>query len=423
MSRLIQVFEHERLTLGSKGSERSISRRELDQLYTFNDRNENRYFTGIRDGVKFSSYVGVIQIGNLTIEILPKPDRKASGSEADYQRWHGVLLDMLQVCNKVAIHSISESNLRRRQHSILDMYLAMFLDEVEALLRRGLAKKYRRDQGSTLSLKGQILFAQHIRDNLIHQEQFYTRHQVYDRDHLANQIIRESLLVIKDLAGQGELSNRASELLEIFPRVSRKTIRSAHFERIGQSRGLRGYEKALSISKMILLNYSPSIRTGSEQMLALLFDMNLLWEEYIYRMLKRGKHPNWTVLPQQRKKFWNAKVIKPDLVIQKIDGDRTFTFVIDTKWKVLDSGYPKPSDDDLKQMFVYNEYWSSSQSMLLYPTTEPRSEVLGHFWSQDAIDKVHSCKLSFVSVLNEKGRLNLDIGQSIIDKLEASVKS
>ena len=91
MSRLIQVFEHERLTLGSRGSERSISRRELDQLYTFNDRNENRYFTGIRDGVKFSSYVGVIQIGTLTIEILPKPDRNASGSKADYQRWHGVL--------------------------------------------------------------------------------------------------------------------------------------------------------------------------------------------------------------------------------------------------------------------------------------------------------------------------------------------
>ena len=54
---------------------RFLSEVELARLYDFNDRHDNKYFTGIRDGVKFKSYVGVIQIGGLTIEVLPKSDR------------------------------------------------------------------------------------------------------------------------------------------------------------------------------------------------------------------------------------------------------------------------------------------------------------------------------------------------------------
>ena len=97
------------------------------------------------------------------------------------------------------------------------------------------------------------------------------------------------------------------------------------------------------------------------------------------------------------------------------------TFVIDTKWKVLDANFPRPSDDDLKQMFVYNAYWKSSRSMLLYPTTFPRQEVLGHFWVQHSMDEVNECKLGFVGVLNNQGRLNLEIGQSIVEKLKLSL--
>ena len=75
MSRVIQVFEFEKLTLYKDWRDRYLEPRELEKLYEFNDNNDNLYFTGIRDGVKFNNYVGVIQIGGLTIEILPKTDK------------------------------------------------------------------------------------------------------------------------------------------------------------------------------------------------------------------------------------------------------------------------------------------------------------------------------------------------------------
>ena len=93
--------------------------------------------------------------------------------------------------------------------------------------------------------------------------------------------------------------------------------------------------------------------------------------------------------------------------------------MVDTKWKVLDANFPRPSDDDLKQMFVYNAYWKSSRSMLLYPTSNPRDEALGRFWHQFAMDEVNECRLGFVSVLDAENKLNLSIGESILEKLNS----
>jgi 5-methylcytosine-specific restriction enzyme subunit McrC len=414
MARQFSVFEHERLTLSEDARGQKLEQSELERLYDFNDRNDNKYFTGIRDGVKFTSYVGVIQIGDLTIEVLPKSDREPG----DLERWHGVLLDMLRICGKVNVNAISESNLRRRHHSVLESYFELYLDELEQLLRQGLVKKYRRKAGNATSLKGQILFSQHLQRNLIHQERFFTQYQVYDPVNPINQILLEGLHAVADFTRSPTLNQRTVQLIEAFPFSARKGIEAHHFDRLSDHRGVSRYQRALSIARMLLLHYSPSIQSGKDQMLALLFDMNALWEEYIYRMLVRAATPEFEVHPQQSKRFWESHTVRPDLIVTRRNGDSSTTFVIDTKWKVLDMRHPRPSDEDLKQMFVYNEYWSAGHSMLLYPTTYERQEVMGYFYSQDEKgEKIHSCKLAFVSVLGDDGKLNLNIGQTIFERL------
>ena len=123
---------------------------------------------------------------------------------------------------------------------------------------------------------------------------------------------------------------------------------------------------------MIILNYAPDIKGGDENMLALLFDMNKLWEEYVYRMLKRASTEPTKIKFQNRQNFWNTKTIKPDIVIENWNGK---DYVIDTKWKMVD---PKsPGDDDLKQMYAYNMYWDVDLSMLLYPFCGYNNSVKG----------------------------------------------
>lgn len=408
MPRVIQVFEYETLTTTDASKERRLDTKELDALYKLNDNSGSKYFTQIRNGVKFGNYVGVLQVGGTTIEILPKIDRQTT---SDYSCWQQVLLKMLAVCNHIKVESVSDASLKRRYNSLLDLYFNIYLDEVAKLLHQGLVKRYRKEASNVSALKGRICFGRHIQQNLIHKERFYTEHQVYDQEHLVNQILLCGIRVLSRVSCNPFIKDKINRLLLDFPEIAEKVITEKHFEQVRLNRKTKPYEEALKIAKMIILNYSPDIRNGSESMIALLFDMNKLWEEYVCRMLKMEERNGVEILPQQHQPFWNSKVIRPDIVIKK-DGK---VFIVDTKWKIVDPG--NPSDADLKQMYAYNMYWDAPMSMLLYPSATEELEVLGTYRKDTYKGDTNRCKMGFVNVLDRDGCLNMAIGQQILDKL------
>jgi len=95
--------------------------------------------------------------------------------------------------------------------------------------------------------------------------------------------------------------------------------------------------------------------------------------------------------------------IRPDIVVTKKDK----VFVIDTKWKNIQNY--KPSTQDLRQMYVYNDYWESVQSMLLYPATKTIVPDFKNFKARD-----HQCAVGRLNII-ENGKLNAEIGKEILE--------
>ncbi len=410
-SPVIRVFEYESLTTFDQGDGRFVTKSELDRLYEYNDRNGNIYFTGIRNGIKFNSYVGVIQIGGLTIEILPKADREYQPDKVEYLRWQRALLDMLNYCKYIKVNSVSEAALEIRQNSILDLYFQLFLDEVKFLLRKGLIKQYRKNSGNLNVVKGRILFNEQIRKNLVHQERVYTEHQTYDTENLYNQILLRALTILGRISYNPHIKDQIHRVKLDFPDIQEIQINHSHFSRLKETRKTKPYQDAIKISKMIILNYSPDIRSGREDMLALLFDMNKLWEEYIYRILQSDPESDYEVSFQNWEHFWESKTIRPDLVLNKKGCEEKY--IIDTKWKIVDAN--NPSDDDLKQMFAYNLYWNAGKSILLYPGSELIEEKYGNFHKGKIGENM--CKVGFINVVGPDGKLDRGIGKRVLDKL------
>ena len=280
--KFIQVFEHQRLKYDKSGDFQECH---FDAMVRFNELHQNKYFTVIDKGILFKSYVGVIQVGGLTIEILPKADKKA---DADKNLWQSVLLNMLKVCKRIRVESVSETQLKKRHHSILDVYFEMYLAEIERLVNKGLIKRYQKNQSNQNALKGKLLFAKNIQQNLVHRERFYCEHQVYDRNHLLHQILYKGLQILKTFVNDA-LKDRLNRLLFEFQEIDNIEISEKHFRKIVFDRKNSDYQKAFDIAKIIILNYSPSLNYGSENLLTLLFDMNALWEEYIFRILQKHK--------------------------------------------------------------------------------------------------------------------------------------
>lgn len=411
----IQVFEYDTLCTYPNNNGDSITHTQLDQLYRFNDQNGNKYFTGIRQGVRFNSFVGVIKVGTLTIEILPKVDKNKSTNRNDVLYWKSVLIQMLRVCKKINIESVSETILAKKENTLLEIYINIFLEEVENLLRLGLIKKYRYETGNLYSWKGRMDFGKNIQNNLTHQERFFTHHQIYDYEHLLNQILYKALFVLNSVVNNSSVKDRVMRNLMQFPEINQINILSEHFHKIVETRKTVPYKKALQTAKLIILNYSPDIVTGQENMIALLFDMNLLWEEYIYRMLMLIDSEENRIIYQDGKNFWERRRIKPDFVIKHTDkeGNKS-TFLIDTKWRVPENN--QPTDDELKQMYVYNMYWGSNRSLLLYPEISPQQETFGKFHIGRSDENL--CKVAYVSIFNTDGTLNYNIGDMILEKFK-----
>lgn len=400
----IQVFEYQKLRYDDSGDFR---KHHFDAMVKFNELHQNKYFTIIHQGIRFGSYVGVIQIGGLTIEILPKAD---NNENADKNLWQNVLLNMLKVCKKIQVESISETQLKKRYHSILDVYFELYLSEIERLVKKGLIKKYRKNQSNQNALKGKLLFAQNIQQNLVHKEHFYCEHQVYDKNHLLHHILYKALLILKTFV-KDSLKDKLNRLLFEFQNFENINIQKKHFDKIIIDRKNNDYQKAIDIAKIIILNYSPSLNYGNENLLTLLFDMNALWEEYIFRILQKHKTDEIEVSFQNSDKFWENKRIRPDIVLKTKDD----IFVIDTKWKIIEAN--NPSDDDLKQMFVYNLHWKAEKTLLLYPKTNQNGSEFGTF-HYDNLD--NKCKLGFVDITNDSGLKNgWSIAEEIIEKTRA----
>ncbi len=423
---LFRVFEHERLTTYGDEFGRSLSDMQFEKLCQFNDRNQNKYFTVVRNGIKFGQYVGVIQIGNLTIEILPKADRESYTKgefKAEACKWQRVLLKMLAISGELELETVSEASLRKR-FTLLDLYFEIYLNELDVLLRKGLTKKYHHNAGNVKALKGRLDFAKNIQQNIVHQERFFTTHQAYDHLHLLNQILLRGLKILNDIPTSFLLSDKIRKLLFYFPEMCEIPINKDHFTKIRLTRKTKAYSKALSIARMLILNYSPDISLGNENMLALLFDMNKLWEKYIYKQLKAREDESMRVMFQAQDIFWESKRIYPDIVIERkkasviqesADNDKWEPCIIDTKWKLIDVN--KPSDDDLKQMYVYNMYWNSPKSILLYPKlTGVEDSSFGKF--HKGRDGDNHCKIGFVSVLDESGGLNQEVADEILKKIK-----
>lgn len=383
---LIQVFEYQKLRYVDS---MLFKQHHFESMVKFNEQNQNKYFTIIHKGVQFNSYVGVIQIDGLTIEILPKADRNKEGDKA---LWQNVLLNMLKVCKRIPVETVSETQLKKKYNSILDVYFELFLTEVSRLVNRGLIKKYQSHHGNQKALKGRLLFSKNIQRNLVHKERFYCEYTIYNKDHEVHQILYCALRILDGFINPA-LKDKLNRLLFEFQDFEKINVQPNHFKKIVFNRKNQHYERAVEIAKIIILNYSPSLNYGNDNMLTLLFDMNVLWEEFIYRTLHKHKPEGVEVKFQNVDRFWENKTIRPDIVVKTEDD----TFVIDTKWKIVESN--KPSDDDLKQMFTYNLHWGAKRTMLLYPKIDQKDSEFGlfHYGNLGL-----QCKLGFVDVKDDE---------------------
>ncbi len=272
-------------------------------------------------------------------------------------------------------------------------------------------------------------FAGHIHNNLVHQERFYTTHQVYDTNHKLHQVLKLALEIVHQFTSGTRLSDVCSRAKLSFPEVDRISVNEQILSSIKIERKTAPYERAFELARLIILNYSPDINQGNNKMIALLFDMNELWEEYVLVQLRKLIHSNSAyshlqVTGQTTRPFWGSNYLQPDIEI--VDANTQKTYIIDTKWKR--PGH-SASVEDLRQVYAYARFWDADEVMLLYPgksvysrSENYRTDDYKSQKNESPLKLQHIGKMGFVSVLNPNGGgLDSEIGSKILKEMGLSV--
>ena len=353
---------------------------------------------GVGDVITAKKYVGLIALKDGTsIEILPKLHTR---DDPDGRLAKKLVLDMLRTLPDFPSKTAQMAGVDLSRLDIFEIFIRMFLDEVYGIAKRGLKCGYEAVEENSTQFKGKLVFAQHIRRNLLHKERSYIRYDVFTVNRPENRILKAALELLFRHTRSHRSRTDIKNLLQSFAEVESSTNFRADFQKCGKDRNVRDYTAALQWSRVFLMGESFTNYAGSEEAFALLFPMERLFESYIAAQLKRHLDPAMYAVTAQEGSKWlfdepKSFSMRPDLVIRK-GGE---LFILDTKWKVLNPDKPNSgiSQADMYQMCAYQRKWSARHTTLIYPkpayTTDKIPQcyhaedgALIHLWFVDLLD-------------------------------------
>ena len=381
------------------------------------------FFKITKDSIIPQNFVGTIPLDDIQIEILPKIPLVENDIEAEKNRF----LEILENINYFKAKFLNNSKIAITDTSILEIFIHLFIKEVEEIIEKGLLYRYINKSENINIFKGKLDISNHIRYNFLHKEKFFMKFDEFSINSLENSIIKLTIQKLKKISVNSKNKDNLNKISHHFEnvRVLSNSIESLKYITFDRTNSY--YKNAIQYAKIFLNNQSSSIfTTANGEVTTILFPMETIFENYIENKLinivKEKFYNELTVKVQDdscsvfstvtlnNTEIDNMFKVKPDIVIKNKNTKEIF--ILDTKWKILDKldSKFKISTDDIYQMLsyvkIYNDRYKNShtceKAYLIYPAGNRRESS---FSSEDKIKfKTDNFELNicFVNLSSEK---------------------
>ncbi len=398
--------EFEFLQYKSEKEKNHIKKESFEAIEKFVLENETEQYLkitikkGFGKVLQAQNYVGVIQTKDgTTIEILPKIQNVDENKSKD------ILIKMLKTLKKSPFKNFNTANLKASKMPLLEIFISMFLEELAKLVQKGIKSDYVQKEENLKFLKGKLKISEQIKQNSVHKERFFVLYEEFSSDRVENRLIKTTLEYLYKKSKSNKNQQRIREFLFVFDEIRVSHNIKTDFERIKENRQMKDYEQVLLWCKTFLLENSFSPYKGDDIAFALLFDMNLLFESYVFDYLK--KNSGFKNIKNQDKKHHlayenqNGKfALKPDIVIDE------GKIIVDTKWKILSANKSNQgiSQSDMYQLYAYGTKYETCEKLyLIYPKdTEIKENLYHYFDKKDENNKNLTLQVLFFDIENLK---------------------
>lgn len=336
-------------------------------------------------------WVGVLEVGDLQLELLPKVDReekpaRLTNGEA-LTTVRGNLLTMLEVAGDVPVRLRGPAATAMRQATLKDALVRLFLEALIAEMLRGEPRAYVTTEEDLGTIRGRLMLKEQITRSAGKEHRFWCRFDELVGDPRIGGRLKAACAVLarRSLGAESRrLLHQARALLDEAPDLTPHATAGVHFNRQNER-----FHDVYRFAGHILADNAPDLRAGPEASFSLLYNMDALFERFIAKFIDRhvlagDDRPaalmGWVPQPQSKdhreyllyestsKQAGSRGVLrmKPDLLIVR-EGEHPF--IIDTKWKHIEPGPDaKPGNADLYQLYAYHQRFDCRRVMLLYPS-------------------------------------------------------
>ncbi|AXX89609.1 restriction endonuclease [Arcobacter suis] len=322
-----------------------ISEKEYEKLrkHIIDNSSLHKYFKLDWKTLKARQYCGILNFDNQDFYILPK-----IANHNDKQNLN-IFIYMLMYAYNINLSNEQIASCQNQEHSILEVFVQMFASNLLNELKKGIYKEYITMQDNLPVLKGKYLINENLKYNFT-KNKIYCEYDEFSPNNSLNQFFLYAIKYLQKFVKDKKLLKQC-EL--IFDEVEYKSVDINKLDRIHFSRLNQRFKTSFEIA-ILLLKQSIPLFSQDKKSFAFLFDMNILFEKFIARLVKE-LDDNAKIQNQDN---FNDLTLKPDIILKKQ--------IIDTKYKKIKSIEDIKQSDKL-QAFAYGVNYGVDNVMLLYP--------------------------------------------------------
>lgn len=303
------------------------------------------YFKEDWGKLKAQQYCGILNFQAQDFYILPKI------ANHDNETNLNIFIYMLMYVYDIKVKNEQIANSKNeKSNNILEVFIQLFAKNLFLQLQRGVYKEYTTEQDNLRVLRGKYLINENLKHNFT-KAKIYCEYDEYSQDNTLNQFFLYAIKTLMRFAKDKKLLKQCELILDEVT-CNELDIDSLHvnFNRLN-NRFKNSFEFAL-----LLLRKSIPLFAKDKKSFAFLFDMNVLFEKFIAKMMENS-FDNITI-PNKNKDFGKL-FLRPDIIKANM--------IIDCKYKCIKED-KIASREDRYQMYVYaNNYENIKSTMLLYP--------------------------------------------------------
>jgi 5-methylcytosine-specific restriction enzyme subunit McrC len=343
---VVRLREYEYLSYDHIGAE------DVDALERLVERLGVPIFRFYRNRLQARHYVGVLTAGNRSYQLLPKIYERDESNLT-------LLLILLRHTRRLSIRPAGITQLAKSNGSFLEIWIHHFAETLNHALRRNPRRAYVDIEEEVGLLRGRLLIEQMRmgRDRL--RAKYPCRYQVFTGDHLLNQVLAYCNRLLLSLTSVSSTLRVIRENEALLGEARQRSVSVEDVDRIHLNRLNKDYEPLLQLCRLLLAHSTLDLRSGRIQQLALVFDMNRLFEDFVRTFVERfASQLGFAEAGSLRRvraqhvlgKLFGLFSMEVDLVLTDSEGRRV---LVDTKYKATD---PKDKRGGLAQSDFYQMY-------------------------------------------------------------------